>query len=109
MRFTPVEARWRDALLPAVLPVGGLWPVPATVWAELDAAATPLMRWGFRFAVWWLTWTPLLREGRPLHRLSPEARQRVLDRVGQADGFVVRQVVLVTKAIAALTAYRDAP
>lgn len=105
--WTPFERRWRDVAVAAVLP----GPAPAPdFWTELATAATPLLRFGLRAAVWLLTFAPLLH-GRP-HLLGglPEAdREALLARLGAHRLFLVRQVVTTVKLIAAFGVFREPP
>lgn len=104
MGWTAAEARWRDAVLAAVLPIGAT-PLSADAWSAWWRAATPTLRWGFRAAVVLLTWSTVPRHGRPLHRLDDDARDAALARWAAREGLLARQVVLVAKTMAALVAF----
>lgn len=108
MRWTRAERRWRDALLDAALP--GRSPPPSSLtdadWDRWGAAADPLLRVGFRAAVWALTWLPAVRYGRPLHHLDADRRDAVLAWVAGHRLWAIRQLALVVRLMAGLAASR---
>lgn len=106
--WTAPERRWRDAVLDAALP--GRARPPSSLgpddWERWDRAADPLLRWGFRAAVWAFTWAPVVRYGRPFHRLDPDRRDAALAAVAGHRSWTVRQVALVVHLVAGLAAAR---
>lgn len=107
--WTALERRWRDVALEAVMP--GFAEVDhGPFWAALDRAAPPLLRLGFRVAVWTVTWAPPLALGRlrTLPRLPPADRDRLLARLAGSRLYLARQLVTTLKLMACF-AYLRAP
>lgn len=110
--MTCLERRWRDALLGAMIPGGGGWPSVgeldlAPFWTLYAATAPPLVRFGLRAAVLFLTWLPLITRLRPFHRLPPAARDHFLGRAARSRLYLVRQLVMTVKVVACLAYLRD--
>ncbi len=103
MPWTPVEQAWRDALLDATVPGQRHRPsqLPAEAWATWEAGAAPLLRVGFRATVWALTWAPVLRWLRPFHRLDDARREAFLTALAVQQSWVIRQLVMVLRLVAA--------
>jgi len=113
--WLPVEQRWRDCLLAAVLP-----PDPATgrpglgdldtgdFWERVGRVAPPLLLLGMRAAVWILTWSPLLLVGRlrTFGGLSPEERDTLLVRAAGSHLYPLRQLVDLLKLMACFAYFR---
>lgn len=122
MSWTRVERRWLRAMVRSALPA------PRGLEEDLDGASQleqglqqlrgsmpGIQRIALRFAVWLVTLLgPLcLRRLPPFTRLSGEERDRALTRLGASDSFVVREMVVLIKLVAALVrelspAYRRA-
>lgn len=110
------ERRWRDALLAAMIPASaldseqpGLEAVDTEpFWNEMERAAPPLLRLGLRFAVWVLTWAPLLLIGRAhsFRRLAGPEQDRVLERAASSRFYLLRQLVMMLKAMACFAYFR---
>lgn len=100
------ERRWRDDLADAALPGRAVDPA---AWDRFDAVAPPLLRWGFRAAVWALTWGPVLRARAPLGRLPADERDRWLAEVAASRWFLVRQIAVAAKLALGLVAARPRP
>lgn len=110
------ERRWRDALLTAMIPASaldsdrpGLGEVDTEpFWSDMEQAAPPLLRLGLRFAVWVLTWAPLLLIGRArsFRRLAGPEQDRVLERAASSRFYLLRQLVMMLKAFACFAYFR---
>jgi hypothetical protein len=116
LHWTALERRLRDALFAAILPgdpASGLPPLAeldlAPFWRELADAAPPLLRFGLRASTWALTLLPpfLLAVPRPFHALAPPEQERFLERAAASPIFLVRQMVLTLKTLAAMAYLRD--
>lgn len=110
--WTPIERRWRDVLLAAAIPPGERHPGLASVppepfWTEFEQAAPPILKVGFRSAVWALTWAPVLLEAAPLHELDEDRRDAVLQELAASRNPLVRQWVLAVKLVACFAYFRD--
>ncbi len=80
----------------------------AAFWHTFDRSAPLLLRAGLTIAVFWLTWLPFLRHGRPLHRLDPAQQTAFLQGMAQSRFYVHRQLTLVVKLLASLALGTDA-
>ncbi|MBW1880539.1 MAG: hypothetical protein JRI25_03980 [Deltaproteobacteria bacterium] len=113
--WLPMEQRWRDCLLAAVLP-----PDPATgragigdldlreFWEQLQRVAPPLIQLGLRAAVWVLTWSPVFLLGRlrSFGGLSPEERDTLLVRAAGSRWYLLRQLADLLKLMACFAYFR---
>ncbi len=104
MSWTSFERRWRDALLAAMIPAEGGRPGISEVeqgafWELYREAAPPVLRLGLRASVWALTWSAVPLAGRPFHRLSPEKKDRFLNRRAASRLYLVRQLVMTLKLV----------
>ncbi len=108
----PFEKRWRDAVLSAMLPasdaVPGYGDVDTTpFWERYPSAAPPLLRLGFRAAIWTFAMWCFAR-----HRAGPgsvtlaEAGELLAD-AKSSRFFLIRQLALVVKLIATMALFRD--
>jgi hypothetical protein len=109
--WTSMERRWLRAMVRAVLPAP-----PGLAAAEDDAPTLErgleqlrgsmpwIQRVALRFGVWLVCLLgPLsLRQLPPFTRLSADDRDRALVRLGGSDLFVVREMVVLIKLVAAL-------
>jgi len=108
------EARWRDALLDAMIPEpgNGLPPMARvdrhTFWPRFERAAPWALRFGFRFATYIVAGLApfLLGHRHVFTRLDAAARDDVLRRAGRLPGGA--ELVLVVKLVACF-AYFDDP
>jgi hypothetical protein len=110
--WTSFEIRWRDAVLGAMLPASESIPGYGDLdtsgfWERYPTAAPPLLRLGFRTAIWTLALWCFAR-----HRSSPgsvtmEDREKLLSDAANSRFFLLRQLVLVLKLIATMAAFRD--
>jgi choline dehydrogenase-like flavoprotein len=112
--WTPLEARWRDALLAAMIPPDGDRPGLAELdlrafWQAFEASAPPLLQLGLRAAVAALTLSPpfLLRDVRPFPLLSRAERDRLLEHASASSSFSLRQMVLLLKTVACFAYFRE--
>lgn len=113
--WTRAEERWRGALMAAMIPAapphGGLGSVPLEgFWASYQLAAPPLLRFGLRATVVLLTvLAPLLLLGKPhlFPSLSPDNRDRLLERAASSRFYLVRQLVMTLKVLATFAFLRD--
>lgn len=114
--WTALEKRWRDSLCVAMIPgvdgsaLPGLDDVDTSeFWAEYERSAPPFLRFGFRASVWALTFAPPALLGRPrtFDQLSPEDRDRLLDKVAHCRFYLVRQLPLTIKLMACFAYLRD--
>ena len=109
--MTGFERRWASALLSSFAPEGGPGLHPRA--GEVDylatlrtmrAQATPLAAFGLRFAVWLLALSPLWACGRlcTAARLPVERRAALLARMLRHRSFLVREMTLLLKFVAAM-------
>lgn len=106
---------WCNAVVESMLPpdaATGLRGVASAdleaFWRRVDAHAPGLLRLGIWAAVVTLVWLPLVRYGRPLHRLDPLRRDRVVAWAGGSRIYLVRQLAEIAKTLACF-AYFDDP
>jgi len=78
--------------------------------ARFEKTAPPSMRFGFRAALFAATWlSPLLiRRLPPLSRLPQEERERGLEALAKSRFYLLRQTMLVLKAVACFCYGADA-
>jgi hypothetical protein len=109
--MTRLEARWRDALLTAMIPGGtltGLHAVDlAPFWSRFGRSSPWLLRLGFRVAIVVLTWQTVLPYGKPFHRLTPDRQDASLAAAAESRSYMLRQLVNVVKLIACFGYFRD--
>lgn len=112
MSWTPLEARWRDALMAGLLPapgrgLPGLSALDLTAfWRRFGEVAPVHLRLGLRAATWALGPLPLaLGHGRSLAGLDDVARDAVLSRAAELPG--LRELVEVAKVVACLAYFSD--
>jgi hypothetical protein len=114
--WSAADRRWRDALLAAVIPridpegLPGLEDLdPGRFFGELDRAAPPLLRFGFRAAVWVLTFSPIFLLGKPRRfgALPPSDRDLLLGRAASSRLYLLRQLVLALKLVACFAYFQD--
>ncbi len=111
MSWTGFERRWLRAMVRAALPA------PPELAGDVDDAAVleagleqlrdsmpRIQRIALRFAVWLVCLLgPLgLRRLPPFTRLTQDDRDRALARLGASDNFVIREMVVLIKLVAAL-------
>ena len=115
--WTPLERRWRDQLLAAMVPAPDNAELPGldaidteSFWEEYHRAAPALLRFGFRFSVSALSLLPPLVIARPatFARLGTVDRDRFLSKVSQSRLFFLRQLSLTVKLMACFAYLRDA-
>jgi hypothetical protein len=96
------------AVLETLLPSGAHPTLPGVLetgfegfYADFEKTALPSMRLGFKAAVFFAQWVSPLLIFRlpPLSRLSPETRERAIEAMGQSRFYLVRQLVLLLKAV----------
>jgi len=113
--WLPMEQRWRDCLLAAVLPSEpatgrpGLGDLdPGDFWDRVRQVAPPLVLLGIRAAVWVLTWSPPLLLGRlrTFGGLSPEQQDALLVRAASSRWYPLRQLVDLLKLMACFAYFR---
>ncbi|MBI5608838.1 MAG: hypothetical protein HY902_08145 [Deltaproteobacteria bacterium] len=112
MAWTTSECRWRDALLAAVLPAGQRHGGVASLelrafWSTFGRHAPWDLRLVWRLSVWLLTWWAVVRAGRPLHTLPPQRRERLLQTWAESPNYLMRQMVMLAKTIAAWALLAD--
>jgi len=112
MPWTPSECRWRDALLAAMVPAGQRHGGVAALdlhefWSTFARCAPADLRIVWRLSVWLLTWGSLLRAGRPFYALPPPRREHLLQAWAQSPSYLVRQMVMLVKTIAAWALLAD--
>lgn len=92
-----------DALLPSGGPLGpGLLEAGfEEFYEDFERNAVPSLRRGFKAALWAALWiSPLLiRRLPPLTRLEPEAREQALEAMGRSRLYLLRQMLLLLKAV----------
>ena len=106
--WTRIERRWCQDLLEAMVP--GLEELDlAAFWDRFDRVAPPMLRVGLRSSVWALTWlpVPMLRTARHFSRLSPEQRDRFLERANESRAYLLRQLVTTVKVTACFAVMED--
>jgi len=106
------ERRWRDAVLSAMLPrsptVPGYGDLDARVfWDRYPTVAPPLLKLGFRVAIWAVALWGFAR-----HRASPTSisaadRGLLLADMAASRLYLVRQLAVVLKLIATMALFRD--
>lgn len=111
--MSALERRFRDSLLHALLPGGERLPGAAAAdldgfFAELDGAAPPLLRLGWRASVFALTLSPLFLLGRLalFPSLDPDAKDELLTLAARSRFYVVRQLVQTLKLLGCLALLR---
>ncbi len=101
--LTPSARAVLDSLLPSGGPLG-----PSLLEAgfeefykDFERNAVPSLRMGFKAALWAAFWiSPLLiRRLPPLTRLEPEARELALEAMGRSRLYLLRQMLLLLKAV----------
>ncbi|MBT9558127.1 MAG: hypothetical protein IV100_18990 [Myxococcales bacterium] len=105
--WTPIERRWRDALLHAIVPASGRG-LPALAdldlrpfWARFDEVAPPHLQLGLRAAAVVLGGLlPRLLAGRPLASLPEADQERLLLQLASLPGGA--QLVDLAKVVAGL-------
>lgn len=78
-------------------------------WREYERVAPELLRFGFRAAVWALTFSPPVVLGRPctFEGLEPEDRDRLLERISSSRFYMLRQLPLTVKLLSCFAYLRD--
>ncbi len=108
--MTRLERRWAVTAMQAFAPPGdeGLVPEPGEVdWGgtldEMLAIGTRLSAFGVRLAVWLATFAPwwVLRRPRTLAGLDIQTRARVLTGLLESRVYLVRELMLLLKIVAA--------
>ena len=118
MSWARFERRWLASMVEAVVPplaaTDGSAGVPASTGLDdgigkLLVGMPSLQKLALRFAVWLLAWVGPLFIGRlpTFRRLSPDARDRVLVRMGGSDNYLVREMVVLLKLVAGLVLELD--
>jgi len=114
--WTTTEKRWRDSLCAAMIPDVDTGHLPGlhgvnldSFWQEYERSAPGLLRFGFRAAVWALTFAPpaLLGTVRTFESLNAEDRDRLLQKVANSRFYLVRQLPLTVKLTACFAYLRD--
>jgi hypothetical protein len=114
--WTRWERRWRDALCTSMLPGNAGQPLPGLdsvdleeFWRAYERAAPVLLRFGFRAAIWALTFSPPFVLGKPttFPGLEPEDRDRLLDRMSGSRFYLLRQLPLTVKLMSCFAYLRD--
>ena len=78
-------------------------------WALYERAAPPLVRLGFRAAVWLLTLLPMVfGHFRPFTSLGTAQRDAFLVSAAASSFYLVRQLVVTVKMFAAFAYFQDA-
>ncbi len=115
MTMSLFEKRWCDALFNALMPTTPAMPGIATLtldkfWSDFEKSAPPLLKFGLRFAIWYLTLRPILsfRFHRPFPLLQPSAQEIFLTKVNDSHFYFKRQLITTLKAVACM-AYFDDP
>ena len=111
-----MERRWRDEAFAAMIPPSsqgrhpGLGAVDLeSFWDRLGEVAPPLLRFGFRVAVWFVTFAPLLTlvGWRRLGRQPRQKQDRVLGALARSGSMISRQMVTTLKVLACLAYFGD--
>lgn len=114
--WLPVERRWRDALVEAMLPRVGETAMPGVgeldlepFWRTLGESGSPLLRFGLRASVWGLTLAPPIVSRRPalFTQLSCDERDEFLRRAATHRLYLVRQLVTTLKSLACFAYFHD--
>jgi len=114
--WTRWERRWRDALCTSMVPSAPEQPLPGldsvdteAFWQEYERVAPDLLRFGFRAAVWALTFSPPFVIGKPstFAGLEPEDRDRLLERISGSRFYLLRQLPLTVKLLSCFAYLRD--
>ena len=110
--WMPFERRWRDAVLSGMLPASETVPGygdldTAGFWERYPTAAPPLLKLGFRAAIWAFGLWCLARHRSGPAAVSIEDRGQLLADAATSRFFLLRQLALVVKLIATLAAFRD--
>ena len=108
----PFEQRWRDLWLDAVLPASAHVPGytesdTRAFWLRYPRVAPPLLRLGFRIALWGLFAGSLARHWSGPARLTAMQREALLAETASSPWYLLRQLVVVLKLIATLAAFTD--
>lgn len=105
MSLLAFERRWAEALFTAILDA----PLSRAdvLWSRFDTAAAPLTRFGLRFMVWALVFSPLLRFERPFFAMGADARARFLTHVEARGSYFARQSLMTLKMLACFALYED--
>jgi len=76
-------------------------------WRRYREVAPPLLRLGFRAALWVLFAHCLIRHRSTPGRISPSQRAQLLADHADRDLYAARQLILVIKLVATLAAFTD--
>ncbi len=112
MRWTTSECHWRDTLLAGILPAGERHGGVVSLdleefWSTFAERAPRDLRLVWRLSVWLLTWWAVVQAGRPLHALQAPQRERLLQSWADSPNYLLRQMVMLAKTIAAWALLAD--
>lgn len=105
MTLFAFERRWAEALFASIVDA------PLTradaLWSRFDASAAPLTRFGLRFMVWALVFSPLLRLRPPFFAMTPAGRAQFLAHVEVRGSYFARQSLTTLKTLACFALFED--